>query len=62
MMKKTETMNSPVLCLKRRKKNFQEVLLEEFKEDRKSRDQFQKKLENFMETLMSIEKSKLEKI
>ncbi|KAF0720238.1 BED-type domain-containing protein [Aphis craccivora] len=51
-----------IMPKKKKKKNFQDVLLEEFKEDRKSRDVLQKKLENYMEELISIEKSKLEKL
>jgi len=47
---------------KRKKKNFQEVLLEEMKEDRKVRDSFQNKLENFMDKLIQIETAKLDKM
>lgn len=43
------------------KKSFQEVLLEEIKEDRRSRDSFQNKLENFMEKSIEIETAKLER-
>lgn len=50
-----------IMPQKKKKKNFQEVLLEEMKEDRKARHAFQSKLENFMEKLIQIETAKLEK-
>lgn len=46
----------------KKKKNFQETLLDEMKEDRKSRDAFQTKLEHFMEMMITIETAKLEKL
>ncbi|XP_060882104.1 uncharacterized protein LOC132953775 [Metopolophium dirhodum] len=46
----------------KKKKNFQETLLEEMKEDRKSRVAFQTKLDNFMEMMIKIETAKLEKL
>ena len=45
----------------KKKKNFQETFLEEMKEDRKSRDAFQTKLEHFMEMMIKIETAKLNK-
>lgn len=45
----------------KKKKTFQEMLLEEMKEDRKFRNDFQKELEDFMDMLIKIETAKLEK-
>jgi len=46
----------------KRKKKFQDILLEEMKEDRKSRESFQNKLKNFMDKLIQIETAKLDKM
>ncbi|KAF0722234.1 Trihelix transcription factor GT-1 [Aphis craccivora] len=46
----------------KKKKTFHEVLLEEMKEDRKNRDEFQKKLENFKDMMIKIENAKLDKM
>lgn len=57
-----ETDSDEGMIPKKKKKSFQDTLLEEMKEDRKSRDNFQNKLENFMDRLIEIETAKLEKI
>uniref|UniRef100_A0A2S2NDE6 Trihelix transcription factor GT-1 n=1 Tax=Schizaphis graminum TaxID=13262 RepID=A0A2S2NDE6_SCHGA len=59
-----EEINSDedIIPKRKKKKNFQEILLEEMKEDRKARDSFQNKLENFMDKLIQIETAKLDKM
>jgi len=58
-----EEINSmKILQYQKRKKNVQEILLEEMKKDREARDSFQNKLEHFMDKLIQIETAKLDKM